>query len=136
MTMLKLIGFLIALYTLYQIIDRFNRYTQENAGYEFFTMEHTLAMVSGYVVLYFGWVWGSQDKDWLDGIIVMLIGLTILTLTIKNNFNQTPRLFAVAGSLMQIIFYIPITLLIIPIVFLAFMYFSQIKPLYNVNSGD
>ena len=100
MLILKLIALLIGAFVLFLIMDRFNRFSRDEIGYEYFTHGHTIAMV------------------------------------IKYNFNKTPRLYAIAGSLMQIVIYIPVTFLIIPIAIMLFGFLSQIKPVYTINARD
>ncbi len=137
MLILKLIALLIGAFVLFLIMDRFNRFSRDEIGYEYFTHEHTIAMVIGYALILVGRVWSiGSTNDPLNGIIVMLVGIAIIAMVIKNNFNKTPRLYAIAGSLMQIVIYIPVTFLIIPIAIMLFGFLSQIKPVYTINARD
>lgn len=137
MLILKLIALLMGAFVLFLIMDRFNRFSRDEIGYEYFTNEHTIAMVIGYALILAGWIWSTgSTNDPLNGIIVILIGIAIITKVIMNNFDKTPRLFAIAGSLMQIVIYIPVTLLIIPIGIMVLGFFSQIKPVYTINAQD
>lgn len=139
MLILKLLGILMIAVTIYQIIKRFNVYTDQYIRYKYFTMDHTIAMVIGYGLMVLGNIWRKSELtnpvngDPLSGVIVIIIGVLIVAGVIKNNFNKTPRRFAIAGSLMQIIFYIPIVIGIIPIVMGIFAFFSNTKPVYTIN---
>lgn len=136
MFMLTLIGLLLFAGAVYLIIEAFNAYTQKEAKYRFFTIEHTVAMVISYGLLWIGYhIYGSSN-DPLNGIILMIIGVVVLCFVIRNNFKMTTRPIALKGSVMQLVFYIPITMAIIPIVAMAFAFLSQTKPVYSINSRD
>lgn len=66
----------------------------------------------------------------------MIIGALVLCFVMLNNFKMTPRRIALKGSAMQLVFYIPITMAIIPIAAMAFAFLSQTKPVYSINSRD
>lgn len=134
MLMLTLITLLIAAATLYRFILWFNSYTRTHIRYEFFTMNHSLAMVFSYALIFFGYNWIQNDNDELNGAIVMGIGIFILLWTMINNFIKAPRLYAIAGSLMQLIFYIPIAMGAVIIVFVVLAWASQTKPVYVINN--
>ena len=94
-------------------------------------------MVLSYITILIGWLWShGKNNDPLNGVIVMFIGVFVLYKVIQNNFYKTPKIFAITGSLMQIVFYIPVTLLIIPIIAMLMAFFSQTKPVYVINGND
>lgn len=136
MFMLGLIGMLLVGGAIYYIIEVFNAYTQKEAKYRFFTMEHTAAMVIAYGLLWIGYSLTKSSNDPLNGIILMIIGAVVLCFVMLNNFKMTPRRIALQGSAMQLVFYIPITMVIIPIVAMAIAFFAQTKPVYSINSRD
>lgn len=136
MLMLTLIALLISGVAMYRIILWFNRYTSTHAAYEFFTTEHSIAMIGSYALIYFGERWMHNSDDWLNGAIVMGIGIIILLGVILNNFARTPKLFAIAGSLAQLIFYIPIALGAVIIVAFMMAWISQTKPVIALNARD
>lgn len=136
MFMLTLIGLLLFAGAIYLIIEAFNTYTQKEAKYCFFTIEHTVAMVISYGLLWIGYHIYSSSNDPLNGIILMIIGAVVLCFVIRYNFKMTTRPIALKGSVMQLVFYIPITMAIIPIVAMAFAFLSQTKPVYSINSRD
>lgn len=140
MFILSLIGLLSAGILMYGFIQWFNGYTQEKARYAFFTMEHSVAMVFSYAMIFFGntnmQIELHRNGDALNGALVIAIGLAILIGVIINNFRKTSKKLAVVGTIAQLILYIPIAVGAVVIVAAMLAYFSQTKPVYNINSGD
>ncbi len=134
MLMLTLITLLVAAAALYRFILWFNSYTRIHAHYEFFTMDHSLAMVFSYALIFFGYNWIQNSDDGLNGAIVMGIGILILLWVMINNFIKAPGLYAIAGSLAQLILYIPIAIGAVIIVFVVLAWASQTKPVYVINN--
>jgi len=134
MLMLTLITLLLAAAAMYTFIQWFNTYTRTHARYEFFTMEHSVGMVFSYALIYFGNRWMQTGDDWLNGAIVIGIGMLVLIGVVINNFTKTPRLFAIAGSLAQLILYIPIAIGAVIIVVVMLAWFSETKPVYVINN--
>lgn len=133
MFMLTLIALLLAAAATYRFILWFNTYTRTHARYEFFTMEHSVAMVFSYAMLFFGKGWMQTGDDWLNGAIVMGAGGLVLIGVLINNFLKTPRLFAIAGSLAQLILYIPIAIGAVIIIVAMLAWFAETKPVYVIN---
>ncbi|MDP3265807.1 MAG: hypothetical protein Q8M39_03150 [Sulfuricurvum sp.] len=140
MFVLSLIGLIAAGIALYEFIKWFNRYTQAKVKYEFFTKDHTTAMVLSYGMLFFGHQWyetaTAANGDALNGTVVMIVGGIILFGVILNNFNKSPRKMAYLGTIMQLILYIPITIAAVFVVLGILAVVSQTKPTYNLNSRD
>lgn len=140
MLILTLIGLLIAAFAIYTFILWFNTYTYHHAQYEFFTKEHSIAMVFSYTLMFFGNNWMqtalANNDDWLNGAIVLTVGVLLLMGVIINNFKKAPKLYAVAGSMAQLIFYIPIAMGAVIIVAAMVAWLSETKPVYNINSND
>jgi len=142
MIVLTLIGLVIAGLAVYGFMQWFNGYTQKEASYTFFSAEHSMAIIPSYLMIFFGHGWWSNSYystphgDWLNGAIVMGLGILILILTIMNNFKKTPRRIAIFGSIVQLILYIPFTLVAIITIAATLALASQIKPVYNINGRD
>ncbi len=140
MLILTLMGLLAAAFAIYVFILWFNQYTYHHAQYEFFTKEHSVAMVFSYALMFFGNNWMqtalANNDDWLNGAIVLAVGVLLLLGVIINNFKQAPKLYALAGSLAQLILYIPITIGAVIIVAVMVAWFSETKPVYNINGRD
>ena len=134
MLILTLIALLLTAAAMYKFILWFNNYTRTHAHYEFFTMDHSIAMVGSYALIFFGYRWMQNSDDWLNGAIVIGIGILILIAVVINNFANAPRLFAIAGSLAQLIFYIPIAICAVIIVGVMLAWASQTKPVYVINN--
>lgn len=140
MFILTLIGLLLASAALYGFIEWFNAYTQEKARYQFFSIGNSVAMVFAYGMLYFGNTHMQRalenNGDWLNGALVMVIGISILIGVVVNNFKNTPRKLAIQGTIAQIILYVPIAVCAVIIVIAVVAFFSQIRPVYSINSRD
>lgn len=140
MFMLSLIGLIVTAFLLYVFIEWFNGYTQEKARYKFFTMEHSAAMVISYGLIFFGNS-NMQEAlknhgDALNGALVIAIGVAILIGVIVNNFKKTPKKLAIIGSIFQLILYVPIAMGAVIIAAVMLAWFSETKPVYNINSRD
>ena len=134
--MINLIVMLVTSIAIYQFIQWFNSYTRTHARYEFFTMNYSVAMVSSYALIFFGYNWMQSDSDVLNGAIVMGIGIFIFISVMIKNFANTPKVFAIAGSLAQIVLYVPISIGAVIIVALMMGFAAQTKPVYNLNSKE
>lgn len=140
MFVLSLIALIAASAALYGFIEWFNSYTQEKARYEFFTKEHTAAMVLSYGMMFFGNQWfknaSAVNGDTLNGAVVIIIGAIILISVIVNNFNKAPQKIALIGTAAQLILYIPIAIAAVFIILMMMAVLAQTKPTYNLNSRD
>jgi len=140
MLILTLIGLLIGGIVIYAFIQWFNRYTVSKANYEFFTVEHSVAIMASYAMIFFGYVWFSNARtahgDWLNGALIVGIGSLILLSLIVNNFLKTPKRIAFMGTIAQLIVYIPITMGGVIIVLVLMAFFAETKPVYVINSED
>jgi len=138
MFILSLIGIGIIALIIYWLIEEINKETYKNEKYRFFTREHTIAFVTSYIIMLVGYlaIKGNWLNDWINGAVIFAIGIIILGLTIHNNFTHTSRSLAIQGSIVQVILYIPIAVAGIFILLALFAFFSQTKPVYNINSKD
>lgn len=140
MFILSLIGLVIAAFLLYVFIEWFNGYTYKKSGYEFFTMGHSAAMVISYGLIFFGnsnMQSALRDHgDALNGGLVIAIGVVILIGVIVNNFKKTTKKLAFLGTVLQIILYVPIAIGAVIIAAVMLAWFSETKPVYNINSRD
>ena len=98
MFVLKIIGFVLAAAAIYWFIQWFNNYTRKNGNYEFFSIEHSIAYVVSYLAISIGYrlIVTNWKDDPLNGAIILIIGLIILSLTIINNFKNTTQALACA----------------------------------------
>lgn len=138
MFILSLIGIVITALIIYWLIEEINKETYKNEKYRFFTTEHTIGFVTSYIIMLVGFLAMKDNwlNDWINGAVIMLVGIGILVLIIHNNFTHTSRSLAIQGSIVQVILYIPIAIAGIVVLFIAYAIFSQTKPVYNINSKD
>lgn len=139
MLMLQIIGVLVVAFIVFTVVSGFNDYTNKHANYEFFTFEHSIAMVPGYIAIAIGFRMlniATTNDDTTNGAIIALIGLIIVFMVIRNNFKQVSKKYAILGSIMQLVFYVPISIASIPIIVAVVRFGAQIRPVYSVNSRD
>lgn len=132
-----ILGF-IAAAAIYLFIEWFNGYTDKKVRYRFFTQNHTIAYVAGYLLLFGGYI--LMKKQWLgdplNGLVLIPIGTYILVRTIQNNFDKTRFWYALVGSIIQVILYIPITVVAMFVIYGAIVFFSKTRPVYTINGKD
>lgn len=140
MLVLSLIALIAASAALYGFIVWFNHYTYEKARYTFFTMQHTAGMVLAYGMIFFGNRWFQNalttNGDPLNGKLVMTIGVIILISIIVNNFKKVPLKYALMGSAVQLVLYIPITVAAVFIIAGLFAFLARTQPVFNLNERD
>ena len=138
MFILSLIGIAIIALLIYLFIEEFNKYSYKKEKYRFFTTEHTAAFVSSYVIMLIGYMAMKSNwlDDWRNGAVILVVGMIIFLLTIRNNFKNTSASLAIQGSILQMIIYSPVAVVGIFILIAAFAFFAETKPVYNINSGD
>jgi FtsH-binding integral membrane protein len=138
MLILSLIGLIAAAFAIYTFILWFNQYTRHHAQYEFFTKEHSVAMVFSYALMFFGHSWMHtaliNHGDSMNGGIIFTAGVLLFAGVIINNFLNAPKLYALIGSIAQIILYIPIAIGAVIIVAVVLAWASGTKPVYVVNN--
>ena len=138
MLILSLIGLIAAAFAIYTFILWFNQYTRIHAQYEFFTKEHSVAMVFSYALMFFGNSWMHtaliNHGDSMNGAIMLTAGVLLFAGVIINNFLNAPKLYALIGSIAQIILYIPIAIGAVIIVAVVLAWASGTKPVYVVNN--
>ena len=74
--------------------------------------------------------------DWLNGVLVILIGSGFLIRVIHYNFKNVPLKLAMQGTIAQILLYIPIAVIWVIIVAAMIAVSSETKPVYSINSRD
>ena len=140
MLILSLIGLLATAFAVYTFILWFNQYTRIHAQYEFFTTEHSAAMIFSYALMFFGNSWMQtaliNHGDSMNGGIILTAGVLLFVGVIINNFLNAPKRYALIGSIAQIILYIPIALGAVIVVAVLAAWASGTKPVYVVNGND
>ncbi|HZF69396.1 hypothetical protein [Sulfuricurvum sp.] len=138
MFILTIIGLLITAVAVYLFVGWFNDYSYRKGEYRFFSIEHTFAYVASYFPIFLGcsMIKSDWEHDPLNGIIIMVLGIIILIFTVINNFKNTNRSLAIKGTIAQLIFYIPICVITVSMFYVALSFFSETKPVYNINNKD
>lgn len=139
MMVLTIIGLILAALIVYMFVVWFNGYTKAKVNYEFFSNEHTIGYVLGYLIVYIGN--NLMKNRWLDdplnGAIIMGIGVVIIMMIMINNYVQTKNKFlALAGSIAQAVVYLPVAVVGFFVAIAIVAFFSQVKPVYSINSRD
>lgn len=138
MLVLKIIGAALVLLLLFGLMVKLNQYTYEKYKYEFFT-ETTFGI---YIVIYgsafLGYKWYlnslSDDKDIINGIVVMVISSLIFLGTMIYNIKITNFFFGLVFTIIQAVLFIPFCVIGLIVIAFAIAYFSQTKPVYQINN--
>lgn len=137
MFMLKIIAAITALFGIYLVTRWFDNLSERESGYRFFTGESFGWYGASYVLMYAGYrmIETSWHGDPINGSIILIIGLAVFAVPVRDNFRRTRPLLAIAGSLLQTLIYAPLTVVGIIALVIAIAAASGIKPVYCVN-GD
>lgn len=140
MFMLTIIALMLGALAMYAFVKWFNNYTLLKANHQFFNEEYSAAIVIGYSAIFWGnkWFmsdWGHNGGDWLNGAIVIGIGVLLILGVIIVNFKNAPFKYALMGTVAQAVIYIPVTIVVFFIVVAVFLYAAQTRPVYNINSS-
>lgn len=137
MLLLKIIGIMLFLLLLYLLMEKINKFTLKKYSYEFFSKDLLGVYIVIYAGLFFGYKWYLNslvnNTDILNGIILMSIAsLIFLTILIKN-IKSTTFYFGLLFTIIQAILFIPFVISGFIVILMLFAYFSQTKPVYNIN---
>jgi len=140
MLVLKIIGVLAAVILVYILVVKVNGYTIKKYRYEFFNMGNFIASAIGYGMIYFGsrWYISALDKqgDILNGIIVCTIGIILILAVIYINITNTSLSEGLGFSLLQAPIYSVLSVAAIVALIVAIAYFSETKPVYQINNDE
>ena len=138
MTVLTVLGILVAIGIAMFIIKDTNESSYRRFKKSFYTMENFISSVFGYGLVYFGdqslHAAIANNGDKLNGQLLMAIGsiflLSVVIIAIKN----TSFLFGILNSILMMTIYLIATPFAILAVILAMAYFSDTKPVYTINN--
>ena len=109
MTVLTIIGILLAALVLYIAIEKLNSYTDKKFNYLFFDVGTFVPVAISYLLLFFGNKWYQEaiekSGDILNGAIVFGIGVIILLVIIYKNFKATNFIVGLFGTVFQLAIY-------------------------------
>lgn len=137
MLVVKIIGFLVAIYLVFMLVVKINDYTRDKYRYDFFNMTNFTISAIGYGLLYFGYIWYMKalDKhgDVLNGQILIGIGIVLLLGVIYLNVKNTSLSAGVSLSIVQAPIYSVLSIIALFVLLASIAFFSETKPVYNIN---
>ena len=138
MIVLGIIAAIIIIALLYLLIIKIDEYAYKVYHYEFFNMEHFIAVFTANLFIYFGHSWYqkaiAQSDDILNGTILMGIGTLIVVFVIYKNVKNTSLPLGLSVSIFQIVLYAAGSFLAFFAIIIAVAFFAQTKPVYNINN--
>ncbi|MDQ7060932.1 MAG: hypothetical protein Q9M43_07230 [Sulfurimonas sp.] len=137
MFILKIIGFILLAYFIYSEVLEVNRYTYKQYRYEFFNTQNFVITVIGYVLLFIGDMWYADalqvDADILNGQVLMALGAMLVIYVVYTNITNTTLFFGIVMSSLQLLLYIPLSVLSMFILVIVIGFAAETKPVYVVN---
>jgi CDP-diglyceride synthetase len=137
MFVLKIIGLLLAIFTIAVLVNMTNRYTEKKYGHEFFSLETYGVSAVGYVALYYGYGWYQsalgKNLDILNGQIIMGLSLVLILGVIYYNAKKTSLGISLILSIFQQALYAALAVVGFWALLVMIGYFMQTKPVFNVN---
>lgn len=137
MFVLSIIGICLVYFLLYLIIKRINSYSNDKYKYNFFNIINLSIISISYVLIFIGYKWYEKaleiNSDILNGQILIGIGFLAIFSILYINIKRTKLFFGFLMSLVQLIFYIPISLIALLIVFIVVAFFANVRPVYRIN---
>ena len=137
MLVLSIFGIIVSLILIALLIQYSNAYSTRVYKYEIFNVGNFMASVLGYMTIYFGNEWYTQalkvHEDLLNGELLMGSGAFLLYGVLYSNIERTAPFYGFVMSIVGGALYLAAT----PLVFFAFIvavaFFSETKPVYNIN---
>ena len=138
MTVLIIMGIVIALLAVILFANYLNEYSERHFSYTLFSYEQFSLVSLPTVALYFGnELYTTTLKthgDILNGIIVMSIATAVLLFAIYRNLKYTNILFGLFATTIQFAIFMPLSFLALLGLLGALAFFAQTKPVYGINS--
>ena len=137
MTVLIIMGLLLVVITIGVIIAMINGYSEKKFDYEFFNWANFAITSVGYCAIFFGNNWYekalSSGGDILNGQILIAIGIIIVLWMFINNIRRTDFIFGTIIGVLQLIIYIPASVVCLLGVIMLLAWASETKPVVNLN---
>lgn len=138
MLVLSIIGAIVAIILVYMFVTKVNSYTMKKYDYEFFNFITYGISAAGYVLIYYGHQWYqnaiADHSDSLNGVLIMLIGIVMISLIIYINFKNTPVKLSLMLTPVQQILYAALAVVGFMALVLGIAYLMQTKPVYQINN--
>lgn len=120
MTVLKIIGIIVAIASIIKAISIFNSHCAGKFHFKFFSTSAFIVAALSVWICGGGYEWYkfslANNEDTLNGIILMTLSLIILIGLIYYNFKKTNFLYGLIGTILQIGLFIPIACLSAPLI--------------------
>lgn len=137
MKVLIVIGILFTLLLVYVLVKELNRLTNERFNCMFFTNEYFYFYAVINLGLFFGYRWYESELissgDILSGILIMFFATCLLFYVFVKNIKASNFVYGVVFTLVQVVIYLPLTVMGLFVLFGLISYFSQTRPVYKVN---
>lgn len=137
MKVLIVIGILFTLLLVYVLVKELNRLTNERFNCMFFTNEYFYFYVVINLGLFFGYRWYESELissgDILSGILIMFFASCLLFYVFVKNIKASNFVYGIVFTLVQVVIYLPLTVMGLFVLFGLISYFSQTRPVYKVN---
>lgn len=137
MLVLSIIGIIVGIILVYGIVIHVNEYTLKKYDYEYFDLVTYGISAAGYVLIFYGNGWYQSalaaDKDILNGILVMGIGVALILVVIYMNFKNTPAKLSILVTPLQQLFYAVFAVFGFLAVIFAIGYVAQTKPVFDIS---
>ena len=137
MTVITIIGILVGLYLLFLFITSVNNYTYRVYKYDIFNKENYFTSVGAYALIFFGNNLYrdavANSGDILNGQLLIGFGIMILVGVFAYNIKHTSLILGFILSLIQVVIYVPAAIVSLLILLVLIAYFSETKPVYNIN---
>jgi len=137
MLVLSIIAVIIVLVLVVLFIGYANSYSQKVYRYAIFNRFTFTLCVIAYLALYFGNKWYMSalkaGGDTLNGVLVMIIGASILLYVFEYNIKKTSIFYGVTMTFITGIVYAAATPVVFAFVLIAIAMLAETKPVYNIN---
>lgn len=138
MLVVKIIAGLISLLTLYLIMKKINNYTHTHYQYVVFDWFNYILVAASYACFYFGHKLYStallEQGDWLNGILLIGIGIIGIIFMCIINFSKLPMLIGLLVTVVQLSIYVILSIVGFYALIALFILSHGIRPVYNLNS--
>ena len=118
-------------------MNRLNNYTDRKYKYEFFTFESLGTYVFINAGLFFGYRWYTSavetKGDELNGILIMSFALCLFIYVLVKNIRYSNFIVGLIITIVQVIVYLPCSIIGFFSAIYILSYFAQTKPVYNIN---
>ena len=137
MLVLKIIAGITLLWSLYWVITTLNEKVMQKFKYDFLDSgSFGIAFVSN-LFIYFGHMWYleaiEKSGDILNGMVLIGIGIVGLLLLTFINIKRTNFIIGITGSVIQIALFGIASFFAFFLIFLAFAFMANARPVYNIN---